>query len=148
MAKSKETFNKKENEKKRQQKKKEKLAKKEERKANTSTGKSLEDMMVYLDENGNLVDTPPDPKNSFSINAEDIEIGVKKMVEESGIRTGIVTHFNEQKGYGFIKDKTTQESVFVHINSLTEPLKENNKVSFETEKGQKGLMAVNVKVLR
>lgn len=148
MAKSKETFSKKENEKKRVQKKKEKEARKEERKANSVSGKSLDDMMAYVDENGNLADTPPDPKKIFTINAEDIEIGVKKMVEVSGVRTGIVTHFNDQKGYGFIKDKTTQESIFVHINALTEPLKENNKVSFETEMGQKGLVAVNVKVLR
>lgn len=148
MAKSKETFSKKENEKKRQQKKKEKEARKADRRANASSGKSLEEMMAYVDEYGNLVDTPPDPKNAFSINAEDIEIGVKQRVEASGIRTGIVSFFNETKGYGFIKDKTTQESIFVHINALTEPIKENNKVSFETEMGQKGLVAINVKVLR
>ena len=58
---------------------------------------------------------------------------------------GTVKWFNAAKGYGFIKDMQTQESVFVHINALTEPLKENNMVTFETEQGQKGLSAINVK---
>ena len=61
------------------------------------------------------------------------------------VRTGIVSFFNESKGYGFIKDMQTQESIFVHINALTEPLKENNMVTFETEQGQKGLSAIKVK---
>lgn len=61
------------------------------------------------------------------------------------IRTGIVTFFNESKGYGFIKDLQTQESIFVHINALSEPLKENNKVTFEVEMGPKGSNAVRVK---
>jgi cold shock CspA family protein len=39
----------------------------------------------------------------------------------------------------------TQESIFVHINALTEPIKENNLVTFETEQGQKGLSAIKVK---
>lgn len=53
--------------------------------------------------------------------------------------------FNAEKGFGFIKDHVTQESVFVHVNGLTEEIKENDKVTFETEQGQKGLNAVNVK---
>ena len=59
--------------------------------------------------------------------------------------TGTVKFFNEAKGYGFIKDLKTQESFFVHINSLTEALKENNKVTFELEMGPKGPNAVRVK---
>ena len=60
MAKSKETFNKKEKEKKRRKQKEEKKQKIEERKGNRRDGNSLEGMMAYLDENGNLTDTPPD----------------------------------------------------------------------------------------
>ena len=52
MAKSKETFNKKEKEKKRLKQKQEKMEKMQERKANATKGKSLEDMMAYIDENG------------------------------------------------------------------------------------------------
>ena len=54
MAKSQETFNKKEKEKKRLKKKQEKELKREERKEHSSKGKSLEEMFAYIDENGNL----------------------------------------------------------------------------------------------
>lgn len=148
MGRSQETYSKKENEKKRQAKRKEKEEKKEERKANASSGKSLEDMLAYVDENGNISSTPPDPNKKKVINAEDIQVSVQKqedMEPVDVIRTGIVTFFNESKGYGFIKDLQTQESIFVHINALSEPLKENNKVTFEVEMGPKGSNAVRVK---
>ncbi|HZY36981.1 MAG TPA: cold shock domain-containing protein, partial [Mucilaginibacter sp.] len=78
---------------------------------------------------------------------EDIRTGTPKQedIPPDAVRNGVVSFFNEAKGYGFIKDVQTQESVFVHINSLTEPLKENNLVTFQTEQGQKGLSAINVK---
>ncbi len=144
-----ETWNKKEREKKKKQSQKEKAEKKQERKENNKGGNN--DMYAYLDENGNLSATPPDPKKRIVINAEDIEIGVPKQADvnpEDLIRTGIVTFFNDAKGYGFIKDLETQESVFVHINALTEAIKENNKVSFEVEMGPKGANAVNVKMVK
>jgi cold shock CspA family protein len=146
-----ETWDKKEREKKKQQKKKEKAEKKQERKENSKNGNNLESMMAYLDENGNLSSKPPDPKKKIIINAEDIEIGVPKqkpLNPEDLIRSGIVTFFNDEKGYGFIKDLASQESVFVHIKSLSEAIKENNKVSFEIEMGPKGANAVNVKLIR
>ncbi|HVZ95439.1 MAG TPA: hypothetical protein VG847_01085 [Chitinophagaceae bacterium] len=59
MAKSKQSFAKREKEKKRQQQKKAKQQKKEERKANAVKGKSLDEMMAYVDESGNLTATPP-----------------------------------------------------------------------------------------
>jgi hypothetical protein len=61
MARSQETFNKKEAEKRKAQKRKEKEQRKEERKANAKEGKSLEEMMAYVDEDGNITSTPPDP---------------------------------------------------------------------------------------
>lgn len=146
-----ETWNKKEREKKKKQSKKEKAEKKQERKENTKDGNDLESMMVYLDENGNFSSTPPDPRKRIQVNVEDIEIGVPKQVAinpEDLIRSGIVTFFNDAKGYGFIKDLQSQESVFVHINQLTEQIKENNKVSFEVEMGPKGASAINVKLVK
>jgi cold shock CspA family protein len=148
MGRSQETFGKKEKEKKKIEKRKLKEEKKEERKANSSSGKGLDDMLAYVDENGNLVDAPPDPKKKKVINIEDIQVSTLKEEDrepEELVRTGIVAFFNEAKGYGFIKDIKTQESFFVHINSLTEPLKENNKVTFELEMGPKGPNAVRVK---
>ena len=144
-----ETWSKKEREKKKQQNKKEKAERKQERKENYKSGKSLDDMLAYVDENGNFSSTPPDPRKKVKINVEDIEIGVRKQADIDPadlIRKGIVTFFNESKGYGFIKDKETQESVFVHVNSLLEPVKEHSKVTFEVEMGPKGANAVNVKL--
>ena len=144
-----ETWNKKEREKKKQQNKKEKAERKQERKENSKPGKSLDDMLAYVDENGHFSSTPPDPRKKVKINVEDIEIGVRKQADIDPadlIRKGIVTFFNESKGYGFIKDKETQESVFVHVNSLLEPVKEHSKVTFEVEMGPKGANAVNVKL--
>ena len=54
MAKSQESFSKREKEKKRLKKRQEKQKKKEERKAaNAESGSSLDDMIAYVDENGN-----------------------------------------------------------------------------------------------
>ena len=148
MARSQETFNKKENEKKRQKKKQDKLEKREERKANSSKGKSLEDMMAYIDEDGNLSSTPPDPSKKRIIRSEDMQISTPKQAPadpSDAFRTGTITHFNDAKGYGFIRDSKTQESIFVHINSIDGPVKENDKVAFEIEMGQKGPNAVRVK---
>ena len=146
MGRSGETFGKKEKEKKRAKQRQDKEEKMQERKANAKKGKSLDEMMAYLDENGNLSSTPPDPKKKKVFNQEDIEIGVPKVVfnPEDAIRSGIITHFNDSKGYGFIRDLKTQESVFVHINQTTEPLRENDKVSFEVEMGPRGANAIKV----
>lgn len=150
MGKSQETFSKKEKEKKRLAQRKEKEEKKQERKANTQKGKSLEDMMAYIDENGNLTSTPPDPTKKRVYNSEDIQIGVAKqedIVDSDVPRVGVVSFFNTTKGFGFIKDNITQESIFVHINQLSSPIKENDKVNFSVEKGAKGPVATNVTVI-
>lgn len=152
MGRSQETFSKKENEKKKKARQKEKEEKKEERKANSSKGKGLEDMMAYIDEDGNISSTPPDPKKMReAIKAENIQIGVPRHSETDSAdatRSGTVTHYNDSKGYGFIKDQNTGDSIFVHVNSLVDPITEGSKVTFETERGPKGLNAVNVKVIK
>jgi len=149
MSKSQETWNKKEAEKKRAKKKQDKEQKKEERKANAKEGSSFEDMLAYVDEYGNITSTPPDPMKKIVIKEEDIQIAIPKHVNEGPVdtvRKGIVTFFNDSKGYGFIKDSDTQESIFVHINGLVDSIKENNKVTFEVEMGPKGPNAVSVKL--
>ena len=145
MAKSKETFGKKEKEKQRLKHKQEKREKMEERKANAKKGKSLDEMIAYIDENGNLSSTPPDPRKKMVFKREDMNTGVPVHAKQDIVRQGIISFFNNEKGYGFIKDLDTQESIFVHTNQLSEPVKENNKVIFEVERGPKGLSAVNVK---
>lgn len=57
---------------------------------------------------------------------------------------GTVKFFNETKGFGFIS-QDNGDDVFVHNSGLLNNVRENDKVVFDIEKGQKGLMAVNVK---
>jgi|KBSSwiStaDraftv2_1062776.scaffolds.fasta_scaffold24757_6 cold shock CspA family protein len=147
MSKSQETFNKKEKEKQRLKQRQEKAEKMQERKANAKKGKSLEEMMAYIDENGNISSKPPDPRKMKIFNQADMQISIPKLedrVQTQVIRKGVITFFNQDKGFGFIKDLQTQESVFIHINQLSEPVKEHDKVTFEAEMGPKGLNAVNV----
>lgn len=146
MGRSQESFNKKEVRNKKEKKRKEKEQKRLARKDNDKPT-SLDDMIAYVDENGVIMDTPPDPNEKTKINVEDIEISIPKSNPEDKpdpIRKGFVTFFNESKGYGFIKDAETQESVFVHINNLLEDIKEGNVVTFEVEMGHKGPAAVRV----
>jgi cold shock CspA family protein len=148
MGRSQETFNKKEKEKQKARKKRDKAEKMEDRKANATKGKSLEDMMAYVDENGNLVDSPPDPKKKKEINTEDIQIGVSRQADTddaSSVRKGTITNFNDSKGYGFIRTEGNGESIFVHISGLVDQVREGDKVTFDVEKGPKGLSATNVK---
>lgn len=150
MGRSQETFSKKEKEKKKQKKKEDKEHKKEERRTNSSKGKGLDSMLAYIDDDGNITSTPPDPKQRKAIKQEDIQVSVPKQTAPDPadlIRKGTVTNFNTSKGYGFIRDHVTQESIFVHQKGLLGPVKENDKVTFEVEKGLKGLNAVNVKVI-
>jgi cold shock CspA family protein len=151
MARAQETFSKKENEKKRLKKKNDKEEKRKERQANATSGQSLEDMLAYVDEDGNITATPPDPnRKRKEISLESIQVAVPKQEDrepEDTLRTGTVSFFNDSKGYGFIKDQTSQESIFVHANALGGlTLKEGNKVTFEVEPGQKGPTAVRVKM--
>jgi len=150
MGRSQETFNKKEVRNKKEKKRKEKEKKKLARKEGEKKG-GLDDMIAYVDENGMLTSTPPDPtKKKKEIKAEDIELGVpsREREETDPNRKGTVAFFNESKGYGFIKDSETKESVFVHVNNVLEEIKEGNLVSFEVEMGQKGPTAVKVKLFK
>jgi len=149
MARSQETFGKKEKEKKRRKKREEKALKREERKANSVEG-GLDTMMAYVDEFGNISETPPDPtKKKKEVKAENIELGVPKReaVDHSQGREGRVVFFNDSKGFGFIKELDTEEKFFVHVNGLLEEIKENDLVAFELERGMKGMNAVQVRII-
>ncbi len=147
MGRSKETFGKKEKETKKLKKRKEKEEKRLERKANNSKGKGLDDMMAYVDENGNLTDAPPDPSRKTEVNLEDIQLDIKALHKEQqeSTRKGIISFLNESKGYGFITDLKTQERIFLLMSRMEEPLKERDKVVFEVERTPKGLSALTVK---
>ncbi len=149
MSRSQESFNKKEVRNKKEKKRKEKEMKKLTRK--DSDKGSFDDMIAYVDENGMITSTPPDPSLKKVINLEDIEISIPKSDPNQiidPIRKGSVTFFNTSKGFGFIRDLETQESVFVHVNNLLEDIKEGNLVNYEVEMGQKGPTAVQVKLYK
>ena len=145
MAKSQETFNKKEKEKLRLKKRQDKLAKKEERKANNETG-NFDSMIAYVDENGMISDTPPDPLKKKKINASLIEIGIPKQ-EDTGpvVYSGKIDFYNTDKGFGFIRDLKSQEKYFFHVNGLLQPVAEGDLVTFELERGMKGMNCIKVK---
>ncbi len=139
------TFSKRDNEKKKQTKREEKQKRKEDRKLNGKSS-SLDDMIAYVDENGMLTSTPPDTsKKKEKINQDDIVISVpKKEKEEPVIYKGRVEHFNESKGYGFIKDLAGTDKYFFHISNAPAEVEEGNIVFFDLERGKRGLNAVNI----
>jgi cold shock CspA family protein len=143
------SWTKKDRQQKKQKEKNDKAEKMQQRKENVKK-KSFDDMIAYMDENGNLTSQPPDPKKKKEIKLEDIQIGVPEYVpptEEELTRTGKVTFFNNAKGFGFIKDLQSQQSVFVHVNNLDTPIQENDKVTFQVEMGQRGPSAIKVKLV-
>jgi cold shock CspA family protein len=149
MSRSQESFNKKEVRNKKEKKRKEKEMKKLTRKDGDKG--SFDDMIAYVDENGMITSTPPDPSLKKVINLEDIEISIPKSDPNQiidPVRKGSVTFFNTSKGFGFIRDLETQESVFVHVNNLIDDIKEGNLVNYEVEMGQKGPTAVQVKLYK
>lgn len=149
MGRSQETSNKKEvkskQDKKRKDKAKKRLIKKESGKS------SFDDMIAYVDEYGKISSTPPDPNKKILIDVTGIELGATKnepSQKNDFIRKGVVTFFNDSKGFGFIRDMENNQSVFVHANNLQETIKENNIVTFEIGKGPKGLTALKVSLFK
>lgn len=129
----------------------EKEERREDRKSNNNKGKSFEDMIAYVDEFGRLSSTPPDPARKIStFNVEDIQVSTARQPDvelQDGERSGVVSFFNESKGYGFIKDVRTQESFFVHISEVAVIPREGDKVTFKAEQRERGLTAVEVKAM-
>lgn len=137
------SFGKRENEKKKQAKRLEKQKRREERQAGGTA--SPDDMIAYVDENGNISDTPPEAGAKSKVRLEDIAIATPKK-EDTGpeILKGRVEYFNTGKGYGFIKDLATTEKYFFHISSAPEGIAEGRIVEFELERGTRGMNAVRI----
>jgi cold shock CspA family protein len=137
------SFNKRELEKKREEKRQKKQKRKEERKANANG--VFEDMIAYIDENGAISSSPPDPVRKQEIEIDKIAVSTPKKEDmEQAIQKGHVEYFNSDKGYGFIKDATSVNKYFFHISSAPVSIKEGNKVTFELERAPKGMNAVRI----
>lgn len=141
-----ETFNKREREKKKQQKRQEKAQRKEDRKSTKE--KSFDDMIAYVDENGNITSTPPDLSKKRAIKESDISLTSANMggTAVTG-NQGIIKFFDPDKGYGFIKDDQSGEEFFFHFSSANFPVAQNMRVTFHTERGPKGMNAVRISKL-
>jgi cold shock CspA family protein len=147
MAKSQQTFSKTEKEKKRLKKRQDKQKKMDARKADKDENGTGGIQFAYVDHNGNLTDTPPDPTMKVVYELEDIQISVTKkedLPQEDPIRKGKVSFFDTSKGFGFIIDTENNEKYFTHVSGLIDQIAENDKVSFELEKGMRGMNAVKV----
>ena len=133
------TVGKRENEKKRLAKREEKQKKKDSKKLSSKS--SFDDMIAYVDENGMITSTPP----AENIKKEEINIATpKKEDEEPVILRGRVEFFNEARGFGFIKDLAGVDKYFFHVNNVVGNISEGNIVTFDLERGVKGMNAVNI----
>lgn len=147
MGRSSQTFGKKEREKKKAKKREEKAKKKAERAENSVKGDGLDSMIQYVDQYGFPTDVPPEEQKREEVAAEDIELGIPKkeeMEEEDATKTGKLAFFNSEKGYGFITDSNGNDKYFVHFSNFIDDIIEGDKVSFELEKGPRGLNAIKV----
>ncbi len=144
MGRSSVSYNKKELEKKRAQKRKDKQNRKEERKANGGSG-LLDDMIAYVDENGMITNEQPIAGKKGVIDAKKIAISTpKKDDSEHAALKGRVEYFNQDKGYGFIKDLGSTEKYFFHIKDAFQNINEGSNVNFELARGNRGLNAIKI----
>jgi hypothetical protein len=96
MGRSQESFNKKEVRRKKEKKRKDKEQKRLDKKEGDKD--NLDDMIAYVDKNGVISSTPPDPDEKDDIKAEDILVSVPNRSEEDEpdpIRKGTLTFFND-----------------------------------------------------
>lgn len=149
MAKSQQTFSKSEKEKKRLKKREDKRKKMDARKLDREENGSEGIPIAYVDHNGNLTDTPPDPSMKIKVKAENIVLGIPQKEESDEaydpVRTGKVNFYDSSKGFGFIIDTENNEKYFTHVSGIIDTITENDNVTFELEKGQRGMNAVKVR---
>ena len=103
-------------------------------------------MIAYVDENGMITSTPPTENiKKEEIKQEEIVISTpKKEKEVPTVMKGRVEFFNTSKGFGFIKDLSGTEKYFFHVNNVMADISENDIVTFDLERGIKGMNAVNI----
>jgi cold shock CspA family protein len=150
MGRSQETFGKKEVKTKKDKKRKEKEQKRAKKKIEGKKA-SFDDMIAYVNEFGMITDTPPDPDKKTLVDADSIELRVNANSSENApdyLKRGSVTYFNKSKGFGFIRDQASGQRIFVHANSLLEPIIENDQVVYEIISGPKGPSAMKVKLFK
>ena len=141
------TSGKRDREKNKLQKKQDKQKKKEERQKEGSS--SMYDRFAYVDLKGELKTSPHAELMIEETDSTTIEVSVPKRVDSDEVDTplnGVVEHFNQSKGYGFIKDTVSNIKYFFHITSAPPTIAEGQLVTFETENGPRGINATNISI--
>ena len=138
------SFSKKENSKKKAKKMQDKALRREDRKSNNNKGKTLDDMIVYVDINGNFTSVPPHLQNREEDLTKARKATKNKVENGDSNFTGVVTYFSD-KGYGFITEDETRENVFFHHGDLSSVIVKHDKVSYKKESSSRGFKAVEIK---
>lgn len=139
------TTGKRDREKLKQQKRQDKVKRKEERQS--SGTRSFDEMLAYVDQFGVLHTTPQEKlKDEMDVSTIAVSTPKQEYIEIEPLN-GRVEHFNTTKGYGFIKDLNSNEKYFFHISVAPDSLVEGDKVSFELERGARGMNAVNISII-
>ena len=84
------------------------------------------------------------------VKLEDVVISTPKIESKQSSdfsKLGVVKFFNHDKGFGFIKENDSSNEYFVHSENLIDQITERDKVKFELGAGQKGPIAINVKLI-
>lgn len=142
MAKSQPTFQKQERAKRKQQKKREKQERREINKMNNDKGKSFEEMFAYVDEFGNISDTPPTQVYKFK--EEDL---LRPADPEDEFYYGKVSYYNEDGHYGFIRDNETRETVYFNDTLAGKVLTLNQKVKYKSKRTKQGYQISEVETI-
>lgn len=136
------SYSKKENNKKKVKKLQDKLLRRNDRKVNNNKGKSLEDMLVYVDANGNLTSVPPHLQQTETPS----KVAKREPSNTNGVCTGTIT-FMQEKGFGFITEDITRDNVFFNFDVNNTVFKKNCKVSFKKETSAKGFRASDMIII-
>lgn len=142
MARSQLTFKKKETAKKKQQKKQEKQQRREQNKLSNDKGKTLEEMFAYVDEFGNISDTPPTQPYKFK--EEDL---LPPSDPEDEYLYGKVSYYNETGHYGFIRDNESRETVYFNDRLAGTVLELNQKVKYKYTRSKQGNQISEVEII-
>src|SRR5690606_36590823 len=105
----------------------------EQNKASNNKGKALEEMFAYVDEFGNLSDTPPTQPYKFK--KEDL---MRPEDLEDEYYYGKVFYYNEEGHYGFIRDNLSRETVYFNDKLAGMVLTANQKVKYKYIRTKQG----------
>ena len=101
-----------------------------------------------INEEQRLQEKEKNLKEEQKINLKDVNRSDADIKQNKKRLNGTVLWFNDTKGYGFIKREDKEKNIFVHFSALQNSglssLKVDDLLTFEVERSDKGLSAVNL----